>query len=135
MPKQAKTKTMTLLALNRKSVKIRIVGLTPLLTNRFSESKIQGMEDAQTGRSHERKAPRNPEKEFEDAIHDVDPSDKGTGIHGGFPANGIKRALVRAGKYCGETMTDLCGAIQIMGDVIPIKSSPPKMRRDRVNST
>lgn len=106
---------------------VGIVGQTALLTNRFGEKARQKIEDKQQKKAKGAKEARNPQEEFEDAAHMID--DKTYG----FPAVGIKKALVVAGgRFADEKMTHLRGVINIMGDLIEIKAKPPKMRSDTV---
>ena len=108
---------------------VTIEGQTPLITNRFSEDKLDQIEDKQTGQASGPKPPRNPEAEFRAALHTIDAQ---SGVYG-FPAAGIKAALVAAGgRILGEKMTVLRGVLNIMGDLLPIEGSAPEMRRDWV---
>jgi hypothetical protein len=106
---------------------VGIIGQTALLTNRFGEKARQKMEDKQQRKAKGAREPRNPQEEFEDACHMIDKKTYG------FPAVGIKKALVVAGgRFADEKMTHLRGVINIMGDLIEIKAKPPKMRSDTV---
>lgn len=115
-------------ALNLRRMVVSIVGQTPLLTNRFGEKARQKIEDKQQKKAKLAKEARVPEEEFMDACHII--SD---GVYG-FPAVGIKKALVVAGgRFADEKMTHLRGVINIMGDIIEIRSDkPPQMRTDTV---
>lgn len=109
------------------TIMVGISGQTPLLTNRFGEKARQKIEDKQQKKAKGPKDARNPEEEFEDACHVIS-----KGVYG-FPAVGIKKALVVAGgRFADEKMTHLRGVINIMGDLIEIKAKPPKMRSDTV---
>lgn len=106
---------------------VGVKGLTPLLTNRFGEKARQKIEDKQQKKAKGAKEARVPEEEFMDACHRI-----ADGVYG-FPAVGIKKALVVAGgRFADEKMTHLRGVINIMGDLIEIKAQPPKMRSDTV---
>lgn len=121
-------KTIEIPALNLKSMVVGVKGTTALLTNRFGEKSRQKIEDKQQKKAKLAKEARVPEEEFMDACHMIKP-----GIYG-FPAVGIKKALVVAGgRFADEKMTHLRGVINIMGDLIPIiADGPPKMRSDTV---
>lgn len=110
------------------TIVVTVDGVTPLLTNRFGEKARQKIEDKQQKKAKGAKEARNPEEEFHDACHMI-----ADGAYG-FPAVGIKKALVVAGgRFADEKMTHLRGVINIMGDLIPILSSkPPTMRSDTV---
>jgi hypothetical protein len=106
---------------------VQIEGQTPLITNRFGEKARQKIEDKQQKKAKGPKEARNPEEEFMDALHVL----PGGGY--GFPAAGIKKALVVAGgRFADEKMTHLRGALNVMGDVIQIKAGKPTMRSDTV---
>lgn len=106
---------------------VNIAGQTPLLTNRFGEKARQKIEDKQQKKAKGPKEARNPEEEFMDACHVIS-----EGVYG-FPAVGIKKALVVAGgRFADEKMTHLRGVINVMGDLIPILAKKPTMRTDTV---
>lgn len=107
---------------------VTIQGATPLLTNKFGEKARQKIEDKQQKKAKGPKEARVPEEEFKDACHRM-----ADGEGYGFPAVGIKKALVVAGgRFADEKMTHLRGVINIMGDLIEIKAGEPKMRSDTV---
>jgi hypothetical protein len=109
------------------TIMVGIIGQTPLLTNRFGEKARQKIEDKQQKKAKGPKDARNPQEEFEDACHVIS-----EGVYG-FPAVGIKKALVVAGgRFADEKMTHLRGVINIMSDMIEIEAKPPKMRSDTV---
>lgn len=109
------------------TIMVGIIGQTPLLTNRFGEKARQKIEDKQQKKAKGPKDARNPQEEFEDACHVIS-----KGVYG-FPAVGIKKALVVAGgRFADEKMTHLRGVINIMSDMIEIKAKAPKMRSDTV---
>lgn len=124
------TEQASLPELKLEALRVKITGNTPLITNRFSEAKMEAMQAAQAKAAKMTKAPRDPEREFKDAIHPYPTKDKN--VHGGFPAIAVKKAIVRAGTFADEKMTKLRGAIQVMGDMLPISGSAPIMRSDRV---
>lgn len=107
---------------------VGIVGQTPLITNRFGERARKAIEDKQQKKARGAREARVPQEEFEDALHVM-----GGGKYG-FPAVGIKKALVVAGgRFADEKMTHLRGLLNVMGDLVEIKSNDaPKMRSDTV---
>lgn len=106
---------------------VSIEGQTPLLTNRFGEKARRSIEDKQQKKAKSAKEARVPEEEFLEACHRL----QGGGY--GFPAVGIKKALVvSGGRFADEKMTHLRGVINIMGDMIPIIGPEPTMRSDTV---
>jgi hypothetical protein len=120
-------KTIEIPEIKLRRMVVSIEGQTPLLTNRFGETARQKIEDKQQKKARLAKEARNPEEEFEDAMHVI-----ADGVYG-FPAVGIKKALVVAGgRFADEKMTHLRGVINIMGDLIPINAGKPTMRSDTV---
>jgi hypothetical protein len=106
---------------------VGIKGETPLITNRFGERKRKAIEDKQQKKAKGAREARVPQEEFEDALHEIS-----EGVYG-FPATGIKKALVVAGgRFADEKMTHLRGIINIMGDFIKIEAPHPTMRSDTV---
>ena len=113
--------------INLKEMRLTIRGKTPLITNRFSEVSQDKMEHKQTGEAVGPQPPRDPKAEFRAGLHVIDEANK---VYG-FPAAGIKGALVAAGgRMLGEKMTVLRGVLNVMGDLLPIEGSEPEMRRD-----
>lgn len=112
---------------NLKRMVVHIEGQTPLLTNRFGERSIEMIEAKQQKKAKTAKEARDPDAEFREALHVID------GNTYGFPAAGIKRALVAAGgRFADEKMTHLRGVLNPIGDLIPIIAGKPTMRRDTV---
>ncbi len=120
-------KTITIPEIRLQTMLVSIVGATPLLTNRFSEASIANIEEKQQKKAKLAKEARDPEAEFKAATHMI-----AAGVFG-FPAVGIKKALVAAGgRFADEKMTHLRGALNIMGDLIPIIGPAPTMRSDTI---
>lgn len=106
---------------------VTVRGLTPLLVNRFPETAIEQIEASQTGSARMKKAPRNPEVEFNNTRY-LD--DKGRDC---LPAAAFKEAMVRAVSYIdGMAMTEARGAFFVDADLIPLRCSPPRMHKSRV---
>ena len=120
-------KTITIPEIKLQQMVVSIVGRTPLLTNRFSEESIANIEDKQQKKAKLARPPRDPEAEFKAALHRISP-----GVYG-FPAVGLKKALVAAGgRFADEKMTHLRGVINIMSDLVPIDAPAPTMRSDTI---
>lgn len=120
-------RTIEIPEIKLRTMLVGIAGETPLLTNRFGEKAREKIENKQQKKAKGAREARNPEEEFQDACHMIR-----DGVYG-FPAVGIKKALVVAGgRFADEKMTHLRGVINIMGDLIEIKAPPPKMRSDTV---
>lgn len=124
----AKT-TITLPELDFREVTFKIVGIAPLIVNRFSEKAKQMMLDKQTQKATKGKVAKNPEEQFKQSIYYF-PNGKDTG----FPAVGFKAAMTRAGKLLGLPMTDTRGKFHVKEDedgLVKINGEP-QMRDDMV---
>lgn len=122
------TKTIIIPPVERQWIEVRVRGSAPLICHRYSERAQDAMAKAQQGAAKSKKPPREPEREFQDAQYRLP-----DGRHG-FPAIGIKRAMVSAGqRFAAERSTELFGAFTIVGELLPIESPrEPSMRTDRV---
>lgn len=126
--------TLVLPQRNIRTFTVRIDGTTPIITHRFGEDAIAEIERAQGGAARDKKAPRNPEREFQQAQYVLESNENGAAIRWGFPAAGIKLAMTIAGqREAGEKRTELMGRISIPAEFLEILTpTPPKMRTDRV---
>jgi hypothetical protein len=108
-------------------VVVTIKGTSPLLVNRFPETAIDAIEAAQTGTARTKKAPRNPDKEFQNTRY-LDHNGRDC-----LPAVAFKESMVRAVSYIdGMPMTEARGAFFVDGDLIPLRCSEPYLHRSRV---
>lgn len=124
----AETWTPEIPQVDLKNMWVHIEGTRPLITNRFSPEAAELIEASQTGKAKKKKDPRQPDVEYERALHKIDDETYG------FPSSGIKKALVRAGgRFADEKMTELRGVLRVEGELIPIEGPAPTMRRDPVN--
>lgn len=130
-------------AMVKHTLSVPIVGITPLITNRFPEKARQQMMEAMqqkkqraTGLPKER-PDKDPEAEFEAAMHRF--ADGGYG----FPAGGLKKAIVSATRIVPKlTMTTVRAALFVHGEydggsandvsLIRLYGSEPVMRQDPV---
>lgn len=123
----AKDGTVTIPALHMERISVRIKGVTPLITHRFSEEAQRGIEGGQSGDAKLKKPPRNPQAEFEAACYRTPEGGYG------FPAAGVKKAMVSAGqRFAGEKGTELYGAFVIPLELLELECGAPRMRTDRV---
>jgi len=123
---KAKEKEIKVKALNKKRLKIRIKGTSPLICNKFSESQQKAILDKQMKKAKVGKEAKDPEKQYQESLYVMDDG------RFGFPASGFKKAMVRAAKNTDiMPMTDARGAFHVMGTYCPIKGKPQK-RRDTV---
>ena len=77
---------------------VPIIGMTPLITHKFSEKAKKQMLDAMQGRKNP-KAPKDPEAEYIAAAYRLD--DGGYGV----PAIAFKSATVSAARFFGKDVT------------------------------
>lgn len=111
MQASAPKKAITIPKLVIHTLKIPVRGITPLLMCRFDEKVKREMEERTEGKAKNKKAPKDPEKEWNAARHI---STKGwDGIHAG----GIRAAIIDAARSVdGLTMTELKQCIFIKAD-------------------
>ena len=105
-----------------KTMVVRLIGDTPLICNRFLPEALegQGKKKGATPRKDQ-----NPEQEFKDSLYPC-----GDGY--GFPASGFKKAAVSACRMLNEKMTIARAMFHVVGDLVPITGSEPRMREDIV---
>jgi hypothetical protein len=103
MPPAAPQGAIQLQRVGRVMIRVPVEGITPLITNKFSNKAQQLMLDKQMGVPVTR-APKNPEENFRNAQHLIAEGEPG------FPAVGFKAAIVDAGRFFKGSklpMTDL----------------------------
>ena len=117
------------------SIPITIRGITPLIVNNFNEKLKMQMLGKQMGQAQARKAPKDPQKNFEGSKY-VDSKGREC-LHSG----GIRNAMIQAARNVdGVTMTSLKQAIFIEGPegpaqtLLPITFSTCNMREDVVRN-
>ena len=119
--------TVTIPELRMARINVRIKGVTPLITHRFSEDVLEKMAAEQQGAAKVKKPPRQPEAECEAACYRTPEG------RYGFPAAGVKKAMVTAGqRFAGEKGTELYGAFSIPVELLELECGAPHMREDRV---
>lgn len=142
--------------IEKKTVRLRIVGDTPLIVHAWSEKAKKQMLDAMTGESKgKKKPPKHPVHEFIHSMYWLSgkpeiPDDMtddeaaaefekavAAGAQFGFPATAIKLAANSAAYRLGwvKNQMALRGAYFIkpqIGDCVIIHSDPPIMREDCV---
>lgn len=121
------------------TIRVPIVGTSPLIVHNFSEKSKRQMLDAQQGRK-KLKETRDPEAEYQAAFYRiVDPTD-GTVTYG-FPVTAFKAATIGAARFYGKdvSMTALRQMLFMRGiltDADPQQlvriEGEPRMREDVV---
>lgn len=117
----------------RATINVRVVGLTPLICHRFDEKAKAMMLDAQQGKKKQ-KTSKDPEADFKRSLYEMPTGSVGGGY--GFPATGFKAATVDAARYFqGVRMTELRQALLFHGegpDQLIQLEGEPVMREDAV---
>jgi len=116
---------------NIQTLRISIIGETPLIYHKWSEKARKMIEDKQQKKAVKAKEARNPEQEYKDSYY-YNSDGKIS-----FPANSIKQSLVGACRFLGKDvpMTLIRGSVFVVGDqddLIPVKFKKEQMRTDRV---
>lgn len=127
-------------ALQLETIKITLVGQSPLIMHKFSEKSKKMIADKQQGKAKDKRKAKDPKAEFEAAIYYLGGKKKNARKHRyGFPASAFKQCAVSAARYVdGVKMTYLKGAFHILGsDVDPslveiLVKKAPQMREDTV---
>ena len=104
-----------LLPLIPKTMKVKVVGDTPLLTHNFGATAKQSIIDKQTHKATMR-VKRDFKKEVEEATY-YTPDGKE-----GFPASGFKKGMTEVAPYLPNLdKKKVRGSVQVVGQIIPLK--------------
>jgi hypothetical protein len=108
---------------------IKVKGDSPLIMHKFSTKSKNQMAEKQQGVARMKKPPKDPKAEYEAAKHWFNEK---KGIYG-LPAIAFKKAAVEACRYVdGVSQSFAKGAFHVLGNILPIKCSPPYMVEDTV---
>ena len=107
------------------SLTIEVVGTSPLICHRWSDSMREQIRAKQTKAAARGREAKDPDRDYRESLY---PHPDG-GF--GFPAVAFKAAAVRAGTYADMKMTFLRGAFHVQGELVPI-AGEPEMREDMV---
>lgn len=117
---------INLAAIDIQVLKLTLIGDSPLICHAWSEKAKSMMRDKQMGKARQKREVKSPEKDFKDSLYPM------PGGKFGFPAVGFKSAAVSAARHVeGLKMTELRGALHIMGDMVQIEGKPT-VREDMV---
>lgn len=117
--KQPARETITLPALNLQTIRLRLVGDSPLICHAWSEKAKREMLDKQMKKAKQAKEAKDPRADFEQSLY---PHPDG-GF--GFPAVAFKNAAVDAcSSIAGVTKVEARGAFHIIGDLVKIEGTP-----------
>jgi hypothetical protein len=106
---------------------IKIRGTSPVITHKWSEKAREQIRAKKEGRAQAKRAPCDPEKEFNDAKY-IDSEGRDC-----IPSLAIKGAITNAASFAeGVTKVELRGALFIEGELIPIRYKECEKREDAV---
>lgn len=117
VPKTKENK-VALIELDVRSVKVTVVGMSPLMTNRWSEKALQMMEDKQTGKAKKAKEAKNPEECFLAAQYRDEDGNYA------LPASAFKKAMVSATTSIKDKTfpkTIVRQSLFVRGDLLPLR--------------
>jgi hypothetical protein len=131
---QSTTPVIEIARIPEETVRVPIVGTSPLIVHRFSEKAKRQMLDAMQGKKSPKTA-KDPEAEFQAAAYRLE------GDRYGLPSAAFKQATVGAARFYGKdvTMTALKQFIFVRGEfgsdgraLVVIEGDAPHMREDPV---
>ena len=120
---------ITLQPIQRGHLVLTIVGDTPLVAHRFSAKARKQIADKQQGAARQKKAPKVPEDEFNEARYLLDDG------RDGFPAAALKKAVMSAFRFAdGIKKIEIAGALHVQpgAELVPIDGAEPVRREDAV---
>lgn len=116
-----------------RTVHVEIEGVTPLMVHKFSQKIIEEIKAKQGGSASKtkKKTIRKPEDEFNAARHTF--VDEDGELRDGFPATGIKKAMIEAGyQYVDLTKVSIRYDLHINRELVAIEGPPPIMDESMV---
>lgn len=122
------TKTATAIELpplNIQTVTFVLVGDSPLIVHAWSEKAKRQMLDKQMKKATKAKEAKDPEADYEACFYRTE-----TGAYG-FPAIGVKAAMVSACRFVDAKMTVMRGAFHIDCEMLTV-TGEPRPREDMV---
>jgi hypothetical protein len=143
MATRAKSVQVIIPEINIKIASLRIEGLSPLLSHRFSEKAKKEILDKTTQKPKTGREPKNPVQEFMQSLHWITPMPEEyteevftvalqAGAKFGFPASGLKKSAASAAYRAGLTKDKVSnfGAFHILGGELVEIQGTPRMRED-----
>jgi hypothetical protein len=112
-------------ALDIQTVTFMLIGDSPLIVHAWSEKAKKQMLDKQMKRATKAKDAKDPEADYAACFYFT------PGGEPGFPAIGVKAAMVSAARFVDAKMTVLRGAVHIDAEILPVIGEP-NMREDMV---
>jgi len=127
-PKEEKRLELKIPAMELRDLRVKIVGDSPLIVNRFKDSTIRDIADKQAGAASAGRKRKDPKADYEGSIY------KHPEGGYGFPCSGFAKAAVSACTSLGKSVisqTQARQAFRVMGDMVKIQGKP-QMREDVV---
>ncbi len=121
----ATTHKIELPALRIETITLMLVGDSPLIVHAWSEKAKRQMLDKQMKKATQAKEAKDPEADYDACFYRTE-----TGGYG-FPAIGVKAAMVSACRFVEMKMTEARGAFHIDAEMLPVIGEP-RMREDMV---
>lgn len=121
----AKTATIQLPALRIETLSLMLVGDSPLIVHAWSEKAKRQMLDKQMKRAAKGREAKDPEADYEACFYRTEAGGYG------FPAIGVKAAMVSAARFVDAKMTVMRGAFHIDAEMLPVIGEP-RPREDMV---
>lgn len=120
-----KSTAVELPALQIQTVQFMLIGDSPLIVHAWSEKAKRQMLDKQMKRANKAKEAKDPEADYEGCFYRFPDG------RYGFPAIGLKAAMVSAARFVDAKMTVLRGAVHIDAELLEIIGEP-RPREDMV---
>lgn len=117
--------TIELPPLNIQQVTFHLIGDSPLIVHAWSEKAKRQMLDKQMKKATKAKEAKDPEADYEACFYKTD-----AGAYG-FPAIGVKAAMVSACRFVDAKMTVMRGAFHIDCEMLEVIGTP-RPREDMV---
>ncbi|ALC12472.1 hypothetical protein [Sphingopyxis sp. 113P3] len=119
------TAAIELPPLNIQTVTFVLIGDSPLIVHAWSEKAKRQMLDKQMKKATKAKEAKDPEADYEACFYKTE-----TGAYG-FPAIGVKAAMVSACRFVDAKMTVMRGAFHIDCEMLTVNGEP-RPREDMV---
>ncbi len=117
--KKQSNETITLPPLNLQTIRLRLVGDSPLICHAWSEKSRKQMLDKMMKKASAGRPAKDPEQEYRDSLYPL----PGGGF--GFPSIAFKSAAVDAASFVdGITKVQMRGCFHIHGELVEIDGKP-----------
>jgi len=126
-------KPIVLPQLDLKTIRIKLIGDSPLIMHQWSEKAKSMMLGKQTGKATAGKVAKDPEQDYQDSAYVIERRDPFESSVFGFPVIGFKSAAVTACTSLGKAISKVQArqAFHIMGELAVINGTP-RPRQDMV---